>query len=131
MLSNTLTEIDLHKLNRESARSLVIKSVKKSHSRKISCIKFITEKGNHINSNGERGVLHRAFPSWVLGTEIEHLVQDYEPYNGYYLVYLNLDYVSQSYKSFIIIMILLLFLLFVIFLLLCILAYVNVIHIGI
>ncbi|RGB31522.1 hypothetical protein C1646_764001 [Rhizophagus diaphanus] len=96
MLSNTLTEIDLHKLNRESARRLVIKSVKKSHSRKISCIKFITEKDNHNrNSNGERGVLHRAFPSWVLGTEIEHLVQDYESYNGYYLVYVNLDYLMR------------------------------------
>ncbi|GET54011.1 hypothetical protein GLOIN_2v1765898 [Rhizophagus irregularis DAOM 181602=DAOM 197198] len=116
MLSNTLTEIDLHKLNRKSAKRLVIKSVKKSHSRKISCIKFITEKGNHnINSNGERGVLHKAFPSCVIGTEIEHLVQDFEPYNGYYLVYINLDYVSRSYKSLIIIIILLLFLLFVIF----------------
>jgi hypothetical protein len=113
MLSNTLTEVDLHNLNRESARRLVTKSIKKSHSRKISCIKFLTD---HINSSGERGVLHKALPSWILDTEIEHLVQDYESYNGYYLVYINLDYVSFSFKPLIIIIIIIILLLLLLFL---------------
>ncbi|GET54008.1 DNA mismatch repair protein MutS [Rhizophagus irregularis DAOM 181602=DAOM 197198] len=81
--------VDLHYLTRENARRLVINSVKKSHSRKILCVKFITGRGNHINSTGERGVLYEKFPSWMRDSEIKYLVQDYEIYDGYYLVYLN------------------------------------------
>ncbi|CAB4380822.1 unnamed protein product [Rhizophagus irregularis] len=81
--------VDLHYLTRENARRLVINSVKKSHSRKILCVKFITGRGNHINSTGERGVLYEKFPSWMRDSEIKYLVQDYEIYDGYYLVYLH------------------------------------------
>jgi len=35
-------EVDLHYLQREPARLLVIKKIKEYHSRKIPCIKFIT-----------------------------------------------------------------------------------------
>jgi DNA-nicking Smr family endonuclease len=79
-------EVDLHYLTRESAKSLVIETIYDCHSRKIPCVKFITGRGNHINSTGERGVLYGAFPLWMEDTEINYLVQDYEIYDGYYLV---------------------------------------------
>jgi DNA-nicking Smr family endonuclease len=67
-------EVDLHYLTRETAKRRVIETIKDCHSRKIPYVKFITGRGNHINANGERGVLYETFPSWMVDTEINYLV---------------------------------------------------------
>jgi DNA-nicking Smr family endonuclease len=55
MTYNTLreVEVDLHYLTRESARRRVIDTIADCHSRNIPYVKFITGRGNHINSTGE------------------------------------------------------------------------------
>ncbi|RIA84318.1 hypothetical protein C1645_422299 [Glomus cerebriforme] len=90
-------EVDLHYLQRESARRLVIEKIQESHSRNISCIKFITGRGNHMNSTGERGVLFETFPSWLSDIEVSNLIQNYVQYVGYYLVYLDLSYTPRTH----------------------------------
>ncbi|CAB4418484.1 unnamed protein product [Rhizophagus irregularis] len=91
--------VDLHYLTREHARLIVIQKIRDCHSRCIPCVKFITGRGNHINATGERGALYEEFPSWMLDSEIERLVQDYDPCNGYYLVYLDLLAHAPSFKQ--------------------------------
>jgi hypothetical protein len=87
-------EVDL----RESAKHYVIKTIKDCHSRKIPCVKFITGRENHINSTEEREVLYEAFPSWMLDTEIKHLIEHCRKYDGYYLVFLDFKSAPSLFK---------------------------------
>ncbi|PKY48895.1 hypothetical protein RhiirA4_404847, partial [Rhizophagus irregularis] len=57
-------EVDLHNFQRETAKRLVINTIKESYYKNITIIKFITGSGNHINSIEEKGVLYEVFPSW-------------------------------------------------------------------
>src|SRR5215204_121163 len=79
--------IDLHCLKPKSAKRLVIETIKESHSSKICCIKFITNRGFY-----EPAILYDDFSSWMEDTKIKLLVDYYKQYNGYYLVFLDLDY---------------------------------------
>ncbi|GES74553.1 hypothetical protein GLOIN_2v1530036 [Rhizophagus clarus] len=90
-------EVDIHNLQREPAKRLVIDTIKESRYKNISTIKFITGRGNHINSIEERGVLCEAFPSWMSDTEIKHLIEHCKKYDGYYLVYLDFERVYLNY----------------------------------
>jgi hypothetical protein len=97
---SSLKEVDLHNLQREPAKCLVIKTIKESYYKNITTIKFITGRGNHKNSTGERGVLYEAFPSWMSDTEIKHLIEHCKKYDGYYLVYLDFERVYPIYNYF-------------------------------
>jgi hypothetical protein len=77
-------EVDLHYRTREDAKRIVIETIKDCHSRQISCVKFITGRGNHINSTGGRGVLYETFPSWMIDTKIKHLIEHSQRFDGYY-----------------------------------------------
>src|SRR5436190_2101140 len=89
ILSETFKQVDLHYYQREPAKRLVIRTIKESHYQGISCIKFITGRGNHINATGGRAVLFENFPYWLSDAKIKHLIQNYVRYDGYYLVYLD------------------------------------------
>lgn len=84
-------EVDLHNFQRETAKRLVINTIKESYYKNISIIKFITGSGNHINSIEEKGVLYEVFPSWMSDNEIKHLIEHCKKYDGYYLVYLDFE----------------------------------------
>ncbi|POG79099.1 hypothetical protein GLOIN_2v557442 [Rhizophagus irregularis DAOM 181602=DAOM 197198] len=88
--------VDLHYLTRERARLVVIQKIRDCHSRCIPCVKFITGRGNHINATGERGVLYEEFPSWMLDSEIERLVQDYDPFVTYSTLSSMSDYLDYK-----------------------------------
>lgn len=81
--------VDLHYRNLEAAKKIVIETIKEFHSTEISRIKFITGRGNHVNSNGERAILYRNFPKWMTDIAIYRLVERYEKCNGHYLVILK------------------------------------------
>ncbi|RGB31526.1 hypothetical protein C1646_817269 [Rhizophagus diaphanus] len=82
-------EVDLHNFQCETAKRLVINTIKESYYKNISIIKFITGRGNHINSIEEKGVLYEVFPSWMSDNEIKHLIEHCKKYDEYYLVYLD------------------------------------------
>jgi hypothetical protein len=94
-------EVDLHNLQREPAKRLVIDKIKESYDKNISTIKFITERGNHVNSTKERGVLYEAFPSWMSDNEIKHLIEHCKKFDGYYIVYLDFKRVYPIFNNFI------------------------------
>lgn len=53
--------------------------------------RVITGRGNHINSNGTRGVLFKAFPNWVETPKLKQLIKEFVPApdGGSYAVFLN------------------------------------------
>jgi hypothetical protein len=81
--------IDLHYRNLESAKNHVIETIKEFYFTEISRIRFITGRGNHVNSNGERATLFKNFPTWMTDVAISHLIESYEQGNGNYLVILK------------------------------------------
>ncbi|PKY49241.1 HCP-like protein [Rhizophagus irregularis] len=81
--------VDLHYRNLESAKNLVIETIQEYHSTEIFRVRFITGRGNHINSSGERAILFKNFPSWMADVAISHLIESYEQGNGNYLVFLK------------------------------------------
>ncbi|CAB4474511.1 hypothetical protein RhiirA5_401118 [Rhizophagus irregularis] len=108
-------EVDLHNLTREEARLIAIEMIIDSHSKCIPYVKFVTERENHINATGERGVLYEEFPSWMLDTEIKHLVKDYDPCDGFYIVYL--DFFVRAFKEISLLVLLLLAIIIILYLL--------------
>jgi hypothetical protein len=99
-------EVNLRYLTPETAKSCVIETIENCQStgdaRDVSYVKFITGRGNHINSTEE--VIYEAFPSWMKDTEIKHLVEHCKKYDGYYLVYIDRYYApplfAPLFKSF-------------------------------
>ncbi|GBC01749.1 hypothetical protein RclHR1_04310010 [Rhizophagus clarus] len=81
--------VDLHYRNLESAKKLVVETIQEIYNTEISRIRFITGRGNHVNSNGERAILFKNFPSWMTDVSISHLIESYEQGNGNYLVILK------------------------------------------
>src|SRR4051795_9942071 len=75
--------VDLHDYNFKSAKNVVIETIQKFHSTDISRIRFITGRGNHTNSNGERAILYKNFPKWLSDITIDHLIESYVQCNGY------------------------------------------------
>ncbi|GBB84528.1 hypothetical protein RclHR1_01110013 [Rhizophagus clarus] len=129
-------EVDLHHLTRNEARRLVMNTIRKCHSREIHCVRFITGRGNHVNATGGRGVLYEAFPSWISDNKIRYFVGHCKKFDGYYDVYLDLEYTPSLFGEFIRFIrlkfkyILLSFLLFVLFLTLLALIYILLIWIN-
>ncbi|RIA84319.1 hypothetical protein C1645_784377 [Glomus cerebriforme] len=85
-------EVDLRCFLRKPTKvtkRFVIETIKVSHASEISCIKFITGRGNHINSTKEREVLCKNFESWLSDTEVSKLIDFHVPHTEHYLVYLN------------------------------------------
>ncbi|GET54010.1 hypothetical protein GLOIN_2v1765901 [Rhizophagus irregularis DAOM 181602=DAOM 197198] len=93
-LKEAEVEVDLH----YRTKLLVIQTIKDCHFRKIPCVKFITRRGNHVNATGEREVLYEDFPSWMLDNEIRHLIEQCQKYDGYYLVYLDLNHAPSLFR---------------------------------
>ncbi|CAB4376264.1 unnamed protein product [Rhizophagus irregularis] len=95
-----LPAVDLHERRYKEARNIVINTIQESHATGISRIRFITGRGNHVNQNGEQGVLYKAFRSWLSDTTIKHLVQSYIKYDGSYVVFLKISKESNSMDSY-------------------------------
>jgi TPR repeat protein len=81
--------IDLHDHNYQSAKNIVIKTIQEYHSLNKTRVRFITGRGNHTNSNGERAILYKTFPKWMSDITIDHLIESYIQCNGFYLVILK------------------------------------------
>jgi TPR repeat protein len=96
MFSNTLAlnpgkqaSIDLHGVKCKSAKELIIKKLKRLSELNVVEVTVITGRGNHINANGSRGVLFKAFPGWIKSPELKYIVKNYVKHIGHYTVYFN------------------------------------------
>src|SRR6266542_2682071 len=91
-----LPAVDLHERKYKEARDIVINTIQESHSKGISRIRFITGRGNHVNPNGEKGVLYKNFCSWLSDSTIKHLIQRNIKCDGSYVVFLKISKGSNS-----------------------------------
>lgn len=83
--SNQQSMVDLHGLSVERARARVNWHLNVSEQTHTQFIRFVTGRGNHINSKGERGTLHREFTNW-LSEENLRKITAIKKYDGYYEV---------------------------------------------
>src|SRR5437764_12292064 len=91
-MSHILT-IEVDHLQREAARRLVIEKVKESYSKGTRSVKFIT---GRKKAGGIGGIIYNAFLSWMSDDKIAHLIRSYHNYDGYYLVTLDLGYLTYK-----------------------------------
>lgn len=75
--------VDLHGDSPESAQRRVNAYLREAEQTNISQFRFVTGRGNHINSRGERGILFREFPSWFSEENLEK-IESMKQGNGYY-----------------------------------------------
>ncbi|MBL0941291.1 MAG: Smr/MutS family protein [Alphaproteobacteria bacterium] len=84
------TTLDLHEMAYEEAFVQVVGFIEERYDNFDSECKIITGRGNHVNSNGSRGVLHKSFEKWAERPELKPLIKKYMPYgDGGYIVMLH------------------------------------------
>jgi hypothetical protein len=84
--------IDLHGKSEIDAKNRVISVVKRIQTMtegKPASIHFITGRGNHVNSKGNRGTLFKNFPSWLKDTQISRFIVNYHQTDGAYEVFIK------------------------------------------
>lgn len=83
--------LDLHRLSQRNAYTQVVQYITgEYYQSKVKC-HVMTGRGNHISSNGQRGVLRAKFPEWVQTPDLINFVRAYsfDEINGTYIVLLN------------------------------------------
>ncbi len=63
--TNLSYSIDLHGLSANKAKKKVASAFSGAKDNKFGELKVITGLGNHVNKDGTRGILRKAFPGWV------------------------------------------------------------------
>ncbi|CAG8541026.1 15889_t:CDS:2 [Funneliformis caledonium] len=81
--------VDLHLHRFQSAKNLIIDTIKTSYSAEVSSIRFITGRGNHVNTNGERGVLFQNFPTMISAKRVSSFVKGCIQHDGSFTVLLK------------------------------------------
>ncbi len=56
---------DLHGLSEEQAKAWVVQAIRQASADHVKKIRFITGRGKHVNSKGERGTLFKKLPEWI------------------------------------------------------------------
>ena len=79
--------VDLHGMSEKQAELMVkyhLSSAKRNGNKKI---RFVTGRGNHVNSKGQRGTLFKRFESWIGSSACSNVIQRLEKHDGYFEVY--------------------------------------------
>lgn len=82
---NQSTMIDLHGSSIEESKIAVNRYLSLAEERNITEFRFVTGRGNHQNSDGERGKLYREFLDWI-SEENQKKIASIEKGDGYYQV---------------------------------------------
>ncbi len=56
---------DLHGLSEEQAKACVVSAIRQASADHVKKLRFITGRGKHVNSRGERGTLFKKLPEWI------------------------------------------------------------------
>lgn len=80
---NLQSMVDLHGLSPDRAERRVNWHLNIADQAGTNTVRFVTGRGNHINSKGERGTLFREFPNW-LSEENRKKISSIKKYDGYY-----------------------------------------------
>lgn len=90
--------VDLHGASPESSQRLVNSYLRGAEQANTYQFRFVTGRGNHVNSKGERGTLFREFPNWFSETNLEK-IESMKKGNGYYEVKIKRSQDSSSFSS--------------------------------
>lgn len=75
--------VDLHGLSPDKAGRSVNWHLSVADQAGTDTVRFVTGRGNHVNSKGERGTLFREFPNWF-SEENRKKISSIKKYDGYY-----------------------------------------------
>lgn len=81
--------IDLHGFSEQRSKEIVLYWM--SHARRyhLNKIRFVTGRGNHVNSRGERGTLYKNFYGWIEDSSHKEIIDSCEKHDGYFEVHLK------------------------------------------
>lgn len=79
--------IDLHGLSIEKAKRVVIHELVTASQLNQQKIRFVTGRGNHVNSRGQRGTLYRYFPQWIEEANLSQRIEKTEKFDGFYEIH--------------------------------------------
>lgn len=65
---------DLHGMSEEKAKACVVSAIRQASADHIKKLRFITGRGKHVNSKGERGTLFKKLPEWIKEFDYADLV---------------------------------------------------------
>lgn len=89
--SSKKTMTDLHGYSEKEAMKTVIATIKTAPTLGVSKLRFVTGRGNHINSKGERGTLYKNFKNWLTDLQTNASVEKVEQHDGFYEVEIKRD----------------------------------------
>ena len=88
--------VDLHGYSVEQARLTVKNIIQQAHGKNIEHIHFICGRGKHINAQGSRGAIFKAFPQWLESEEISPYILRSQKGIGTYEIFLNLPVLQEE-----------------------------------
>ena len=76
--------VDLHGKSVKEAKRSVTSTIEMAVQDGVKNVTIVTGRGNHVLPNGQRGVLHKAFPQWLKNKQISSSVKDVKKKIGAY-----------------------------------------------
>lgn len=95
---NTIRMVDLHGASPENAQRRVNDYLRDAEQTNTYQFRFVTGRGNHINSRGERGTLFREFPNWFSEDNLEK-IESMKKGNGYYEIDIKQPQEPNAFNS--------------------------------
>ncbi len=89
MYANDNVMYDLHGLSESEAENLVTRVLREASGNKRNKLRFITGRGNHVNSKGNKGTLFSEFPTWLKSSQFSDRIAHVDQQDGHYTVTLN------------------------------------------
>lgn len=80
---------DLHGLSEDQAAMLVGRVIRETGASATVRLRFVTGRGNHVNSKGLRGTLFNAFPEWLKSSPYADRIEKIDTYDGHYEVFIK------------------------------------------
>ena len=90
--------VDLHGASPENSQHLVNFYLRGAEQANTYQFRFVTGRGNHVNSRGERGTLFREFPNWFSEDNLEK-IESMKKGNGFYEIQIKRAQDPNSFNS--------------------------------
>ncbi len=90
---------DLHDMSESQAATLVERVIRETSAAVTVRARFVTGRGNHINSKGLRGTLFTQFPEWLRKTPYADRIEKVETFDGHYEVYIKPTVLDNSFQA--------------------------------
>jgi uncharacterized protein len=88
--------VDLHGYSVEQARVTVKNMIQQTYGKNVEHIHFICGRGKHVNTQGNRGAIFKAFPQWLESKEIAPYILRSQKGTGTYEIFLNLPVLQEE-----------------------------------